>query len=429
MANKTNTVAKGNLFEDRVFSKIKELLDKGDLAFCPKSSYIYQKKSYKANTGTNIETDISIETYIPNANEYSVLTLIECKDYNSPIQVDKIRDFSHRIKDIGAHKGIFITTSKFQKSALDVAKAEKIGLAIMDDTDDFIWKLQRVGKRNYQIRQEIEEYFSDTESTNKYPFIAISENSYYTSMIDFLSDMVEQELKSPFEIPFLEPQKIEEKILDLFKEKDRNDSQYYMKTEELIDFAKNQLNIDLDFSDTLYDEIGYCDFQNNRISITNKIEYNSPKWRFTLVHEIGHYVLHRYLYEKYNVTMTSDDEIDFSFNELNNNMTNRIEIQANIFALKILIPDKIFKEIYFQLYKELGLHKFPILYVDSQSCNVDNYYFITRNIAHRFGVSQEVVKNKLLNFKFLILDNPTINNDEKENSVGELIKEYFNKSS
>jgi Zn-dependent peptidase ImmA (M78 family) len=406
MANKANTVAKGNAFEDRVYSKFKELLESENLGLDSKRSYVHHKKSYKGRSGSNIIFDISIETYMPNAKEYSYLTIIECKDYNNPIQVEKIRDFSYCIKDVGGHKGYFITTttSKFQRGVLNIARQEGVGLAIMDNSDNIDWKIRRIGKRHYQIRNDIEEYISDVESTNKYPFIAISGYNYYTSVIDFLSDVVEQELNLSIKIPFIKPEEIEKQMSDIFKQKNRDDSPYYMSTNELIDFAKNQLKINIDFDNELNDELGCCDFQKNKISVAKSMEYDSHRWRFTFAHEIGHYILHHYLYENYNIFMADDDESNFIIDGLGNNLSKRIEIQANMFASKLLVPDKPLTIGYFQLHKELALRNFPNLYVDYQRENIHNYNYITKVLSKNFGVSQEVIKYKLLGLKFLTID-------------------------
>ncbi|MCL2416327.1 MAG: ImmA/IrrE family metallo-endopeptidase [Bacteroidales bacterium] len=409
MANKTNTVAKGDAFENRVFVKIKELVELGYFGINSERSFVYQKKAYNAKSGRKIIFDIVIETYMPNATEPFLLTLIECKDYNNSISVEKISKLAYDISDVGGHKGIFITTSKFQKGALNVARAEKIGLAVMNDTNDLAWKVQRIGKRHYQIRQEIEDYISDAENMNKYPFLAVSGYSYYTSLIDFVSEIVEQELKLPFSIPYLTPEEIEAIISNTFKQKNRNDLRYRMKTEELVDFAKNKLKVNLIFDNVLEDEIGHCDFQNNTISISNTMSYGSSRWRFTFAHEIGHYILHRYLYEKYGVSMANDDESNIALSGLSDNLTKRLEIQANIFATKILIPDEALKVNYYLLHQEeLALPRYPQLYVDRQPCNIDDYYYITGKIANHFNVSREVVKNKLLEFGYLVQKNPAI---------------------
>jgi len=406
MANNTNTVAKGDAFEDRVFLKFKELLESGNLSLDPKYSRIHQKKSYRGKSNRKITFDIVIETYKPNETKPFLITLIECKDYKTSIPVDKIVKFAYDINEVKGHKGIFVTTNKIQSGTLKVIKAEKISLVIMDDKDNLKWKIQRVGKRNYQIKQEIEEYISNAENANKYPFIAISGNYYYTSIIDFLSDIIGYDLSLPFEISYIGQEEIERKVSDVFNIENRNNSKYYMKTEELIDFAQNQLKINLDFESVLNDEIGYCDFQNNKISITKDMGYNSPRWRFTFAHELGHYILHYYLYEKYNITMANDDESNFSFDELTNNSEKRrLEIQANIFASKLLVPDKAFNEKYFYLHKKLNLRNFPTLYVDHQKDNIINYDAIIGNIAQEFNVSKEVIKYKLLKLGYLKFDN------------------------
>jgi Zn-dependent peptidase ImmA (M78 family) len=404
--NKTNTVQRGNAFENRVYSKIKKLVESGNFGLDSKRSFVYQKKSYQGKSGCNIVFDISIETFMPDATEYSVLTLIECKDYkNNPIQVDKIRDFSHRISDVGGHKGYFFTTSKFQQGVLSIARQEKVGLAIMDNTDNIDWKIRRIGKQKYQIRQDIEHYISDTESSNTYSFIAISGYCFYLSISDFLSDELGQNIKLSIKVPFITPAKIEKIITDIFKWKNRNDSEYYMNTKELIDFVKNQWSVSFDFDSELYDELGCCDFKEKKISITKTLEYNSPRWRFTLAHEIGHYILHQYLYEKYQIYMANDDEANFRNSELDSNLTRRVEIQANVFASRLLVANEALEIIYCQLHKQLALRNFPMLYIDNQPCNIHNYNYITQKIAKRFGISQDFVRYRLLELKLLELGN------------------------
>jgi Zn-dependent peptidase ImmA (M78 family) len=404
MANKTNTVAQGNAFEDRVYSKIKELVESGNLGLDSRHSFVYQKKPYQGRSGNSIVFDISIETFMPNATEYSILTLIECKDYKSPIQVEKIRDFSHRMNDVGGHKGHFLTTSKFQQGVLNVARQERIGLAIMNNSNNIDWKVRRIGKQKYQIRQDIENYISNMEQTNTYPFIAISGYHFYLSITDFLSDMLGQKIMLPIQIPFISPEETEKTIVDTFQWKNREDKNYYMGTQELVCFMRNQFSVNLDFDSELHDEIGCCNFKDNKLSITKTLEFDSPRWRFTFAHEIGHYILHKYLYEKYQIYMTNDDETNFTNNELDTKLTKKVEIQANVFASQLLVPNKALKIHYCQLHKELALRNFPKLYLDSQYCNINSYNYITGTISKKFGVSKDFVKYRLLELNLLELN-------------------------
>jgi Zn-dependent peptidase ImmA (M78 family) len=400
MSNKSNTVAKGNAFEDRVFAKFKELLETGELPIS-KYSRIYQKKSYTGKSGSDIVFDISIESYMPNTKEYSLLILVECKDYNRSIQVEKLRDFSSRIEDVSAHKGFFITSSKFQKGALDWAKSKGIGLALLDNTDKESWILRRIGKQKYQIKQEIEDYFIKENSFNSFPFVALSGYNYFTSIVDFLSDAVGYDLPLPFKIDYLSQENIEEIICSLFSKKSRNTHNYYLEIEELISFIKKQ-NYSLNFGSELLEQLGYCDFQNKNISITNSLEYDSPRWRFTFAHEVGHFILHRYLFENNNIMLINDDENTINMSE---GLTKRLEMQANMFAANLLVPNKICFEKYILLHKRLGLRNFPFLYIDHQPVNKYIYHQITGELANCFRVSKEVIKNKLLSLNLLTIEN------------------------
>ncbi|MDR1680073.1 MAG: ImmA/IrrE family metallo-endopeptidase [Prevotellaceae bacterium] len=398
MANHSNTVAKGDAFEDKVFVKFKELLELGALSLDSNNCRIYQKKSYRGRSGNDIEFDISIEVFMPNTTECSHLILIECKDYKSPIQVNKITDFSHKINDVGGNKGLFITTSKFHQGGVNIARQERIGLAILNNSNNIDWKLPRIGKQKYQIRQEIETYFTDTNSSNEYQFVGIFGNSYFISWSDFLSDAVGCEVKLPFKIDYLSNENIEDKIFSLFEGKNINSSDYFMSTDDLIDFATNNQNLKLDFNSNLKDELGFCDFQNKQIGITNDLEYNSPRWRFTLAHEIGHWALHYYLFENYGVLVANDDKHTI---EINENSIKRLEIQANMFASRLLVPTNPLWTIYNQLHKKEIGRRFPILYVDNQPINQKNFHIITQKLGERFGVSKKVIENRLLELKVL----------------------------
>jgi hypothetical protein len=63
-----------------------------------------------------------------------ILILVECKQYGKKVGVDDLLEFRSRIEDIKAHKGIFVTTSGFQKGAVKFAKANRIALLVVRET-------------------------------------------------------------------------------------------------------------------------------------------------------------------------------------------------------------------------------------------------------------------------------------------------------
>jgi hypothetical protein len=100
--------------------------------------------------------------------------------------------------------------------ATDETRTDKIGLAIIDNSNEPVFKLERIGKQSCLIRDGIENNFLYHNDNQKYPFIAIYEYNYFTSIYDFVSNIVGHELKSPFEIPYISEDNIEDSIVSTF---------------------------------------------------------------------------------------------------------------------------------------------------------------------------------------------------------------------
>lgn len=62
-----------------------------------------------------------------------IVILVECKRYKGPVKREHIQALHDKIRSIGAHKGIFITTSFFQSGALKYA--EEHGIALISIID------------------------------------------------------------------------------------------------------------------------------------------------------------------------------------------------------------------------------------------------------------------------------------------------------
>ena len=126
-----NTIKKGNTFENKVFEYIQKELSNDRLHVLGRRSQAYQKRGYYSrDRQSEIITDISIETFLPDASDYSLLTIIECKDYNSTISVDDIEEFHSKVQQIAGDnvKAIFVTSAALQRGALNYAKSKGIGI-------------------------------------------------------------------------------------------------------------------------------------------------------------------------------------------------------------------------------------------------------------------------------------------------------------
>jgi restriction system protein len=56
---------------------------------------------------------------------------VECKCYAHKVSVDDIEEFHSKIDDIGAHKGIMVTTVGYQEGAVKTARGRGIALALL----------------------------------------------------------------------------------------------------------------------------------------------------------------------------------------------------------------------------------------------------------------------------------------------------------
>lgn len=90
---------------------------------------VYHQKVYTGRVSQrDIKIDISFDYTIAGAN---LLFLVECKCYNHAVPVDDVEEFHSKIDDIGANKGIMITTVGFQDGTVKTAKGRGIALALL----------------------------------------------------------------------------------------------------------------------------------------------------------------------------------------------------------------------------------------------------------------------------------------------------------
>ena len=417
--NKINTTEKGDLFEKKVFEIIKKLLDNEDFFVSGKRSKIYWKKSYVSKeTNSNVIVDISIETFLPNADKYSQLTIIECKNYESAVPINDIREFGSILNEIGTHKtnGIMISKSRFQEGAYNFAVSTGIGLAILKDKSELDWINYRIDRKYNQYNiDDINSFLSNNSETdffayiNKYCFENLPDLLLNIGIIDKFNN--KQEF---INIPY----KTEEQIV---AEISKLPSNIYidnkLDTDILINFLAEKYNADfiLDSSLNIYNHnkiLGKIAFNPLKIYLTKELKEECFRWRFTLAHEIGHLILHSEVLKNY-INNNIDNETTIFHNETSDRINNRMEIQANIFATRLLLPDipfKILVQQYFIKERILKGH----LYLDNQSCNRILVNNLLLEIKYSFGVSLEVGKIRLKNLNLLI--------DKTENSIESILR-------
>ena len=91
---------------------------------------VFHERKYEGRvTGRTIKVDVSFALRI--AGGANLLVLVECKHYGHRVPVDDVEEFYAKLDDIGAPKGILITTVGFQEGAITAARGRRIALALL----------------------------------------------------------------------------------------------------------------------------------------------------------------------------------------------------------------------------------------------------------------------------------------------------------
>lgn len=97
---------------------------------------IEKNKKLKDRSGIEREFDLYWEFSLGG---YIYKTVIECKDYNSAISIDKIDAFIGKLQDFPSLRGIYATKTGYQKGAETKAAQHNVDLLLVRETNDSDW--------------------------------------------------------------------------------------------------------------------------------------------------------------------------------------------------------------------------------------------------------------------------------------------------
>ncbi len=421
---KTNSVEKGNLFEKKIYDLFQELLANDDLYINGKKSKIFWKKAYYSEIRkNNIIVDISIESYLKDADKYSLLTIIECKNYLKGVPVDDIEEFDSKLNQIGEHntKGIIVTNSYFQESAFNIATSKKIGLVRINDKNEIDWVNYRKDRKREYFKLNIIKSYLCLDKLQDKNFIALLGQKSFDTIPNLFIELgiIDQYFnKSKYLlIPYFTEQQIEEKINNLPFDK------LYKKDKLDIDDTCSILNsiykVSFKFDNKLdctNEILGKITFDPLEIHISENLKFDIYRWRFTFAHEIGHLILHYKRLADY-LDAYADNEYSISFNQDYSIYFNkRLEIQANIFASRLLLPKEPLLRIVKDYFKQERIYK-EYLYLDDQFCNINLVFNLLKGLQDYFGVSKEAAKYRLISEGLI--------KDATDNSIQGILKELI----
>lgn len=416
-----DSTQKGDKLENQVFDVYKSQITE-NCFFC-KSEYckIFRKKGYYSkDREKDIIFDISIEVTLPGNNRYSLLFLIECKNYNHSVPVDDIEEFFSKIQQIsGANaKGIVVTTNSFQESAFKFARSKGIGLLRYFNNERLECVLERsassMASANYIVSERSNAFNAlHNENYNSryfdfYGFVnelyTASSNQFFSSLakicaepdvLESLTLIAQATQESRLPIPYLESLEVEDSALNML-----SDIQYVSGSVPL-DAICGQLNEKFGLivkrnTQLRKGVLGKISFDPDIISIDDNQASTIKRSRFTLAHELGHFYLnHGKFMSRESCYKEEVDTNNIGSIDLND--VRRMEWQANYFASCLLLPKEQFKKEFYKqtLLHGLSNHGHGLLYLDDQKCNIENFLKVTASLKHTFEVSRRVIKIRL----------------------------------
>ncbi len=399
-----STTLKGDLFEKQVFDLLKEILDNEDFFVSGKNSKIFWKKGYYSkDREKDIIVDLSIETYLNNSKNYSLLTIIECKNYDEKVPVDDVEEFDSKLRQIGEHniKGIMISPASFQSGALKFARNKGIGLARISSKNTLDWVNHRKDRITHEYDTETIDLYLSINNTND-NFFAYANDKTFESLSDLLINLKVIDKYIPqrnhIRIPYKTKEEIEDKIKQITTEElYENDK---LNTDNLCKTVSDIFGVKFNFDENLdYHKkskiLGKLSFNPLEIYISKDLKMNIYRWRFTLAHEIGHLLFHYEILKDY-LDENTDTENSLSFdNELPTELNKNMEIQANIFASLLLLPSNPLLVDVGKYFLKENIHK-PYLYLDSQRVNQSLVYNFLNELKRKYEVSHEAAKYRLI---------------------------------
>ncbi|KAA0939155.1 restriction endonuclease [Psychrobacter sp. ANT_H59] len=122
-----NTVKIGDIFEDKCYDLIEHAVKNDKLGISASHARVFRKKKYYSDKRKkDIIFDLAIEIWPEDAKNYSMLLIIECKNYRTKdVPVDDVEEFESKVDQVSGKnaKAIMISARSFQEGAFNFAKS------------------------------------------------------------------------------------------------------------------------------------------------------------------------------------------------------------------------------------------------------------------------------------------------------------------
>lgn len=162
--------------------------------------------------------------------------------------------------------------------------------------------------------------------------------------------------------------------------------------------------------------LGSANFDRNSIEIN--AHDNVFRERFTIGHEIGHFCLGHGRYLRSETVIERDLLVDVEATGTFD--ITRLEVQANLFASEIILPDQVFRHATDVGRKRLEMRNigFGDIYVDDSPWNYQPYNQLISDLSDYFCVSKQATEIRLT--KLGLVNDQRRYGDKSANLIGQI---------
>lgn len=422
-----SSTAKGDKFEAKVRAFLEREIANGHFFARPECcKFISKPRYYSEKRKKHIVFDLSIEVYNPGQKSYAFLVLVECKDYGKAVPVDDAEEFWAKVQQVAGLnvKAIMISTNAFAQGVLEFCKSTGIGLARYYDKSTLKWELQRSPSSLTSSTPDWVDVYTglvfDSYRSRYFDLYCYSGGVYTYSLYAFLRNLAHdsEEARSAFTpanylAQFQPPlvQFVSTEFIEAMSDATRKKVGYAggaVSLDAICQWQSAEAGLTVvtqavpTGSDPTNGVLGQITFDPLKITIFDYVELYRGRRRFTLAHELAHYLLGHSKYMAGEICEEKDFESDGPPN-LGIEDVHRMEWQANYFASCLLLPQEEFLTDFFVLAHEYDLKDkgHGLLFVDQQPCNQRTFFEVTDLLRLKYDVSRRAVEIRLKRFGLL----------------------------
>jgi hypothetical protein len=422
-----NTTLRGSAFEDTIYDLLASQIEQDGFWARRDCCKLFKKKGYYSrDRGSDIIFDVSIEISLPGAEGYSLLVLVECKDYKTLVPVNDVEEFAMKVSQVaGANvKGVLASTTAFQKGALRFAQSRGFGVLRHFGGTDHKWVLKRSvswsgSDGRFAAGDGAEGALTDESFVSSYHdscFFANGVTTYSSNRMfealcfqgnsdesaAFIEQVSNPKKQAKPVVPFIEKADIDQFAIECLAVPGYKDGAVDLT--RICEWQRREIGLVVTHHDKPSPDgitLGALCFEPLTIEIFNDAG-RPDRARFTLAHELGHLLLQHDRLMVRELTEAKDLRHD-SHRSLDSVDVRRMEWQANYFAACVLLPLGQFNAHLARVIGHLRLYDrgFGLLYVDDQPGNIHNFMVVTSYLKAAFAVSRQAIVIRLTQLGYL----------------------------